>query len=291
MILRAFAKINWSLDITGERPDGYHIMDMVMQPVSLADEITLTPSDGLSIETSGYPPCAADESNLAYRAAELLRESFCVKNGTHIILKKNIPMGAGLGGGSADAAAVLFGLNILWNLNLSPETLRSIGLSLGADIPFCLCGGLTRTRGIGEDLEKHEYARNYWLLIFQPCKALSTKTVFSAWRKSQNIIRPDTENVLRALRDGNNALLSSSIGNVLESVSGSFCPEIPEAVFSLKASGAFAAGMSGSGSAVFGVFSSEDSALEAKKILSQRYNRIFLCHTQSDSIQIAEERY
>ena len=150
MIIKAFAKINWSLDITGVRPDGYHLMDMIMQPVSICDEITLVPGEGLSIETSGFPPSAANASNLAYRAADLLRNHCGVKSGVHISLYKNIPMGAGLGGGSADAAGVLYGLNRLWNLHLPQEELEHLGLMLGADVPFCLRGGLTRTRGIGD---------------------------------------------------------------------------------------------------------------------------------------------
>ena len=289
MILRAFAKINWSLDITGVRPDGYHIMDMVMQPVSVFDEITLVPEKDLSIETSGFPHSAANASNLAYRAADLLRSRCGVKAGVHISLDKNIPMGAGLGGGSADAAAVLYGLNRLWNLRLSLKDLESIGLMLGADVPFCLRGGLTRTRGIGEDLENHECRINYRLLVFQPCKALSTKAIFAAWHEATNVRRPDTDNVLLALREGNAALLSSSIGNVLETVSASGCPEIPEAISSLRSSGAFAAGMTGSGSAVFGAFRSGDAAQKAMSILSANYSRIFLCHTQADSIRIMEE--
>ena len=289
MIIKVFAKINWSLDITGVRPDGYHLLDMVMQPVSICDEITLASGNSLSIETSGFPPSAANASNLAYRAADLLRNQYSVKSGVHISLYKNIPMGAGLGGGSADAAGVLYGLNRLWNLHLPLEELESIGLKLGADVPFCLRGGLARTRGIGEEIENHECKLNYRLLVFQPCKALSTGEIFSAWHGAEDVRRPNTENVLRALHDGDASLLSGSIGNVLESVSAARCPEIPEAISRLTACGAFAAGMTGSGSAVFGVFRSGSAALKAKKILDHIYPRIQICHTQADSIRIMEE--
>ena len=289
MLLKAFAKINWSLDITGVRPDGYHLMDMVMQPVSLADEIELSPAPGLSIVTSGFPVSRADASNLAYRAASLLREHCRVQQGVQIRLHKTIPMGAGLGGGSADAAAVLHGLNRMWNLNLSAADLESLGLSLGADVPFCLHGGLVRTRGIGELLEDHPCAINYWLLVFQPCRALSTRDIFEAFHSSDVLRRPDTESVLAALAAGNANLLSGSIGNVLESVSAARCPEIPEAVSALKAAGAFAAQMTGSGSAVYGVFRSRILAEKARSVLVRKYRTIHLCHTQSDSIRIAEE--
>jgi len=289
MLLQSFAKINWSLDITGVRADGYHLMDMVMQPVSLADEIELIPASELSISTDGNPPCRADRTNLAYRAAELLRNSFHIKEGVHIFLHKNIPMGAGLGGGSADAAGVLCGLNKLWNLNLSKAALESLGLSLGADVPFCLRGGLTRTRGIGEQLEDHFCKMNYWLLIIQPCRALSTRDIFNAYHDSDCPAHPKTEQVLLSLAEGNASLLSSSIGNVLESVSSLSCPEIPEAVSALRASGAFAAQMTGSGSAVFGAFRSRVLAEKARDKLSAFYRPVFLCHTQADSIRIMDE--
>ena len=289
MILQTFAKINWSLNITGVREDGYHLMDMVMQPVSLADEIELIPSADLSISTDGNPPSRADETNLAYRAASLLRASFQIKEGVHIALHKKIPMGAGLGGGSADAAGVLRGLNQLWHLNLNSAQLESLGLSLGADVPFCVRGGLTRTRGIGEKLEDHPCKMNYWLLIIQPCRALSTREIFSAYHLSDAVVHPDTDQVLSALFQGDTSRLSASIGNVLESVSARSCPEIPEAVDALCSAGAFAAQMTGSGSAVFGAFRSRALAEKARLKLSEVYHPIFLCHTQTDSIRIMDE--
>ena len=289
MLLKAFAKINWSLDITGVRPDGYHLMDMVMQPISLADEMELVPAPDLSIFTDGNPPSRADSSNLAWRAADLLRRECGVREGVRISLHKAIPMGAGLGGGSADAAAVLYGLNRLWRLGLPSRPLEKFGLSLGADVPFCLRGGLVRTRGIGELLEDRICGINYWLLVFQPCRALSTREIFEGFHSSESLRRPDTDQVLSALCSGKASMLSASIGDVLESVSAVRCPEIPEAVALLKSAGAFAAQMTGSGSAVFGVFRSRTLAEKAKSALSSRYRLIHLCHTQSDSIRIMEE--
>lgn len=289
MILKAFAKINWSLDITGVRPDGYHLLDMVMQPVSLADDIVLNPAPEISISTDGYPPCRADSTNLAWKAADLIRSAFHISTGVHISLHKRIPIGAGLGGGSADAAAVLYGLNRLWKLGIRDEELESISLKLGADVPFCLRGGLVRTGGIGELLESRSCRINYWLLIIQPCRALSTGAIFRAWKASDTQIHPDTENVLRALSEGSPQLLASSVYNVLEPVSSLSCPEIPEAVAALRNAGAFASQMTGSGSAVFGVFRSGALAEKAYAALSERYRTIHLCHTQSDSIRIMED--
>lgn len=288
MRLEAFAKINWSLDIVGVRNDGYHLMDMVMQPVSLADEITLTPDTHMTISTDGFPRTKADDSNLALRAARVLQDYAGVNNAVSIHVHKRIPMGAGMGGGSADAAAVLLGLNRLWNLHCSGEELERIGLTLGADVPFCLRGGLTRTTGIGENMENHLCRSNYWLLVFQPCRGLSTREIFSAWQ-TDHVVHPDTVSVLSALEYGDMDLLSSSVGNVLEPVSASRCPQIRQARDALIHNGARLAAMTGSGSAVFGVFRSRPDAENAKKNLSSRWKHIHLCHTQSDSIRILEE--
>lgn len=289
MILEAYAKINWSLDITGVREDGYHLMDMIMQPVSLSDEITLAPSSSLGITTGGWPPSRADESNLAYRAALALKKETGFSGGLQIHVQKRIPIGAGMGGGSTDAAAVLFGANRIWNTGLSPSDLEAIGLSLGADVPFFIRGGLTRTRGIGEELENHECLYNYWLIVIQPCPGLSTAQVFSLWHQDGSVRRPDTDMALRALASGMLDDCCSHLGNVLQPVSESLRPEIAKACGDLRERGAVFAGMTGSGSAVFGVFRSSASANKAYAGLSQQYKTAFLCHTQHDSMRITLE--
>lgn len=288
MRLEAFAKINWSLDITGVRDDGYHLMDMVMQPVSLSDEITLIPSRDMMITTGGSVRCRADDSNLAMRAAYAFREASGIDSAVKIHVHKRIPIGAGLGGGSADAAAVLFGLNRMWKAGFSSMDLEKIGLTLGADVPFCLRGGLTRTTGIGELMENHPCRSSYWLLVFQPCRGLSTREIFASWNQEQ-VVHPDIPAVLSALETGSPELLGSAIGNVLEPVSSQRCPEIREATSLLLNAGARAAAMTGSGSAVFGLFRSRVEARKASDFLSRRWNKIHLCHTQSDSIRVMEE--
>lgn len=290
MLLEAYAKINWSLDITGVRADGYHLMDMLMQPVSLCDEITLAPSASLGITTGGWPPARADESNLAYKAALALKNAVGCFLGTQIHLQKKIPVGAGMGGGSTDAAAVLVGLNKLWKTGLSDEELEKIGLTLGADVPFFIRGGLARIRGIGEKLERHDSQHNYWLIVIQPCPGLSTAQVFSLWRQSPEIVHPDTEAALCSLKSGNLESFCSLISNVLQPVSEKLRPEILQACVSLENEGAVKALMTGSGSAVFGVFSSSATARKAYQNLQSRYRTIFLCHTQQDSIRITEEQ-
>jgi len=289
MVIQAFAKINWSLDITGVRDDGYHLMDMLMQPVSLADEITLEHAGSLSITTGGYPPSRADETNLAWRAAAALKEASGYPGGVSIHVQKSIPIGAGMGGGSSDAAGVLYGLNRLWKTGFSPEELERIGLALGADVPFALRGGLCRTRGIGEILEDCENMYNYWLVVIQPCAGLSTAKVFSLWKKGTRALRPDTDAALSALETGDFPELCASIGNVLQPVACRLRPKIEDTCGALMREGASAARMTGSGSAVFGVFRNASAAEKAYKALMQTEKNIFLCHTQHDSLRILEE--
>lgn len=289
MILHAFAKINWSLDITGVREDGYHLMDMLMQPVSLYDEIELRPAQELAITTGGYPRSRADETNLAWKAAALLKEAAGYPGGASVHVHKSIPVGAGLGGGSADAAAVLYGLNQLWKTCLSSADLETLGLRIGADVPFALRGGLCRTRGIGEDLENHRSRCHYWMIVWQPCPGLSTAQIFSSWKQSEAPLRPETDQALRALENGDFSVLCSSVRNVLQPVACAIRPEIRDACALLEQHGAEAARMTGSGSAVFGVFRGKANAVKAFDALRKGSRSVFLCHTQDDSLRVMEE--
>lgn len=286
MRIKARAKINWTLDILGQREDGYHLMDMLMQPVSLADTITLTPASELSITTGGYPKLPANEHNLAYRAAVALQEATGCRKGAAVHVEKRIPVGAGMGGGSADAAGVLAGLNQLWETGLNQEQLEDIGLTLGADVPFCLRGGLTRTTGIGEKLLSLPCGRSYDLVVIQPCRGLSTGAVFTAYHEKADIPRPATDDAQRALETGDATLLAASLGNVLQAVSQDMRPPIGEAIAALKHRGALTALMTGSGSAVFGVFPSEEAARDAARRLRSRWASTFYCRTCQESILI-----
>ncbi len=289
MLLEACGKINWTLDITGVREDGYHLMDMLMQPVSLADTVRLLPAEELSLTTGGFPPIRPDENHLAMRAARLLREHTGCSLGAAISVYKRIPVCAGMGGGSADAAAVLFGLNRLWGTGLSLPELEELGLKLGADIPFCLRGGLTRTRGIGDLMENLPYVPNWPLIVIQPCRGLSTREVFKAWKESGDTRHPDTEQAMEALRTGDLPLLRASLGNVLQSVSEQMRPQIAFALQKLRDHGAEAALMTGSGSAVFGVFRSPARARSAFPAVSALWRSTFLCHTRQSSLRITDE--
>ena len=287
MRVEARAKINWSLDITGQREDGYHLMDMLMQPVTLSDTVELAPAEALRLTVSGTPAIPADERNLAWRAAAALREFTGYVGGASIHVTKRIPAGAGMGGGSADAAAVLAGLNRLWGLHLPQGELERIGLTLGADVPFCLRGGLTRTTGIGEVMQALPCSESYELVVVQPCEGLSTGAVFRAYHELEQVTRPDTDAARAALARGDLALLARSLSNVLQPVSEALRPEIREAVAALRDCGAAVALMTGSGSAVFGVFAGTeaDGAYEALRL---RWERTWRCRTCQESLVIEE---
>lgn len=289
MRLKARAKINWTLDITGQRADGYHLMDMLMQPVTLADEITLTPAGEITLTTGGSPLLPADEKHLAWRAAMALKKHSGYPGGAAIHVEKHIPVGAGMGGGSADAAGVLIGLNKLWGLNLPQAELEAIGLTLGADVPFCLRGGLTRTTGIGENMEDLPCGKTWPLVVIQPCEGLSTKEIFNAHHEGVVNARPDNNAAALALAAGDGKALSSAMANVMQPVSEARRPGIAQAIQALKEHGAFAAQMTGSGSAVFGAFEDESSARAAYDALCSLWERTFLCETCTESVVFDHE--
>ncbi len=255
----AYAKINWALNILGTRPDGYHEMDMLMQRISLCDTLTVASSDELRFD--------GGEDNLVMRAARALCAHAGVAFGAEIGLTKCIPERAGLGGGSADAAATLQALNELWALGLSGETLAQIGLGLGADVPFCLASGAARARGVGEALERVEIGQRYDLVILHPGGGLSTPAMFRLWDQEKAHARPaDIEATLVALQTQDFALLNRASRNMLTAVAVQSLPEIEGAMRTLAEHGAKFAAMSGSGSAVFGLF---DSATEADSVASR----------------------
>ena len=269
MEIQARAKINWTLDVVGRRRDGYHLLDMLMQPLALCDTLRIEPADALSLGIEGTDVLSADDDNLILRAARALQTAAGIDAGASIHLTKRIPMGAGLGGGSADAAAALKGLNAFWGVGYDLEKLCAIGVKLGADVPFCLHDAPRRAQGIGEILFPIE-SSVFPLVLIQPCEALSTKEVFSAYHQS-HIAPPATENALAALAAGDLNALKASAGNVLESASIPLRPQIAEAKAALYEAGAAFAQMTGSGSAVFGAFEGKAAADSAFEALKSRY--------------------
>ena len=288
MKLLARAKINWTLDILGQRPDGYHELRMLMQPVTLADEITLTPAETLTLAVEGGDGIPCDQTNIAWRAAEALARETGVTASVAIRIRKRIPSQAGLGGGSADAAAVLIGLNRLWETGLSGERLERIGLTLGADVPFCLRGGLCIAEGVGERLTQQPTAPCWPLLIVKPCEGLSTAEVYRDWHRTltKHVIREAA--LLRAVNSDRPVDLPSHPGNALEAVSMAARSAIAQAVQALRDQGAVCAQMSGSGSAVFGVFPDQAARDAALAHMATDWPFVCACETAADSVLMGD---
>ena len=247
--LRAYGKINLGLDVTGIREDGYHEVRMIMQTVRLYDSIELYRSQkpGIRLETNLYY-LPVNEQNLAYKAAKLLMDEFHIQEGLKMQLRKFIPVAAGMAGGSADAAAVLFGVNRMFGLGLSREELMKRGVTLGADIPYCLLRGTALSEGIGEQLTPLPPMPQCQVLIAKPGISVSTKTVYRALDEMElkPEQHPDIDGMIRSIREGD-----------LMAVAGKFGME----------KGAVNAMMSGSGPTVFGLFTNPRAAQEAYEYL------------------------
>ncbi len=262
--LRANAKINLALDVIGRRPNGYHDVRMIMQTIQLHDKVSLTPiaKQDIILKTNlGFLPTG--KGNLVYDAARLFFEHTGIPGGVHIDLEKHIPVAAGMAGGSTDAAATLTGLNELFRTGLSLSELQALGVTLGADIPFCLQGGTALSEGIGEVLTPLPSPPDCHVLIVKPPTGVSTKFVYQNLVLDEATPHPDVDGMIQALHDGSFSGIVSRLGNVLATVTEAHCPEIPEIREEMLRLGADGALMSGSGPTVFGLFSSEKKANDA----------------------------
>lgn len=269
--IKAAAKLNFSLDILGIRPDGYHEMDMVMQTIDLFDDVELSKAGTISVFSDGSPD---GPENLAWKAAEAFFRAAKRSGGARIRLTKRIPAQAGMAGGSADAAAVLIGLNALYDARLSPEALRDAGLSVGADVPYCLIGGTARVRGIGEIVEPMPPFLSGYLVVAKPAIGISTAEAFRRFDRAENLRHPDIAALLSVMEKGQLDALSLFMENVLEQ------SEQNETVETLRQellkNGALAARMTGSGSAVFGLFSEKEAASRCAVALAGESRQIFV---------------
>ncbi len=260
--LKAHAKINLSLDVIGKRENGYHNLRMIMQSIRLHDEVTLRPAKDISVCCDlKFLPC--DDRNIAYRAARLFMDTLNINDGIEIKIKKHIPVGGGLGGGSADAAAVLMGLNRMYNFPVPFTKLLELGLECGADVPFCMTGGTCLAEGLGEVLTPLPALPHCTLLLLRPRFPLSTKKIFSLVDLEKIKHHPDTKGLINALHNRDLKGLSVRLYNCLEQFV--MRPEIAEYKQLLLNEGADAALMTGSGSVVYGMFFSYEKALQAKE--------------------------
>ncbi len=279
LTVKAPAKINLTLDITGKRPDGYHDICTIMHSVALSDTVRLTAeksgTPSVRVKTDkAYIPCGP--SNTVFKAATLFIEKTGIGAAVEIDINKKIPVGAGLGGGSSDAAATLKALNSLLGANLSAEELNGLAARVGADVPFCLEGGCALARGIGELLTPLPQLPAAPVVICKPKGGVSTARVFGALRADKIALRPDTDAAVRAIEAGDIAALSRCCCNVLTEVTLKFKPVISAIKRELMLHGALCAEMSGSGSAVFALFTDFHTAKTAAEAARKKYAEVYL---------------
>jgi 4-diphosphocytidyl-2-C-methyl-D-erythritol kinase len=275
--LGAFAKVNYALDVLGLRVDGYHEVRTVMQSISLADEVVLRRAAGgfdLSLEPEEVE-IGPQERNTTYLAWKALQRLTGETLPVEVLLRKRIPAGSGLGGGSADAAAVLVGLNGLFGLGLRVDELREIGACIGADVPFCISGGTAMGEGVGEILTPLPVPPAHLLVVATPPRSAETGKIYHAFDLARINSTHSVEPVVSALRSGNLLAFAAAVGNDLAPVTRSFIPGVATVGRTLLASGALGASMSGSGTAVFGAFEDAEAAEIAKDTVNAPFVNVY----------------
>lgn len=280
MNVKAYAKLNLTLDILRKREDGYHDLQMVMQSIGLSDDLLIEPAEGVGAMSTNLSYLPADGRNLAQLAAAAFREATGLGGEVNIAIEKNIPVCAGMGGGSADAAAVLRAMNELTGAGLSLTELAKIGEQVGSDVPYCVLGGTALAEGRGEILTPLTRLPHCWVAVCKPSFPVSTPQLFSRVDVKKIVRRPDTAGLIAALEAGDLIGAARRMYNVFEDVME---PRRRGEIDSIKAAmidcGALGASMSGSGPTVFGLFDSLSEAEGAKARLSQLYHDVFLCQT------------
>ncbi len=260
MKINAYAKINLGLDVLSKRADGYHEVRMIMQTIGVCDVLDVTKTDeaGITI-TTDRSDLPVNEDNLIYKAAKLIMDEYDIKGGITVDLTKNIPVAAGLAGGSTDAAAVLKAINELYGLGLSVADLAKLGVRIGADVPYCISGGTMLSCGIGEILTPLAPCPDCKVIIAKPDASVSTASVYKRLQLDK-VNHPDIDAMIAGIENGNIREVAGNLGNVLETVTVSDHPVIDDIKKIMLHNGAAGALMSGSGPTVFGLFLSEEEA-------------------------------
>lgn len=290
VIEKAYAKINLGLDVIRKREDGYHELRMIMQTVDLYDILVFQKKEkGITVITD-KPELPGDENNLIYKAVKLLVDTCRIKEGVSVELKKNIPMEAGLAGGSSDAAAVFRGMNELFSLGLTRKRMCELGVKLGADIPYCIMGGTVLAEGIGEILTELPDMPDCFLLLDKPKEGMSSGYVYRNLHAGHLTFHPDIDGMMEAIRKEQLTGITDRLGNVLETVTVRECPVIDKIKQCMVEQGALGSLMSGSGSTVFGVFESAEKAEKACQVLKKEIpgQQIFI--TRPVSAAMVKER-
>ena len=279
MKYKAYAKINISLDIVGKREDNYHLLRMIKQNIDVYDEISITKiKSGIILKCNkGFVP--TDERNLAYKAAKLFIDTYDIKEGVFINIKKNIPVSAGLAGGSTDCAAVLKMLNRMFRINASEKELIDLGVKLGADVPYCIAGGTALCEGIGEKITKLKPFKNHILVLVKPPFGVSTKDVYKAFELDKVRIHPRTEKLIEKMAENDLEFVSYNMKNLLENVTLRNHREIIEIKNLMLKYGAIGSMMSGSGPSVFAFFDDMLKAQTCYDEMKKKYKDTFITRT------------
>lgn len=283
LTLNAYAKINLGLDVIGQLPNGYHEVKMVMQTVGILDELTLTKTnEGIRVTTDNEE-LPTDENNLIYKAAKLMFTEYNITEGVHIHLSKNIPIAAGMAGGSTDAAATMKGINKLFNLNVPLERLMELGVRIGADVPYCILGGTALAEGIGEKLTCLKDMPLCHILVAKPDINVSTKYVYEHLDAEGVAHHPDIDGMVKAIETGELQGILDRMENVLETVTIPAHPIISTIKDKMMELGASKTLMSGSGPTVFGIFPNKAKAILAFEEMRENglAKQVFLTTPQS----------
>lgn len=283
--VRAPAKLNLSLDVVGTLPGGYHDLDMVMQAITLHETLVLRRSRYLNVRMPGsFVP--VNEKNTAVKAALAFFHYTGLLAGVDITIHKQVPVRAGMAGGSADAAGVLVGMNELYGARLSMSELCALGASIGADVPFALMGGTCRVKGVGDLLKPLPPCPDCFFVVVMPSVGISTPEAFQRYDRMGSPLHPDCDRQEAAIRAGDLPGLCAAAGNALEHCSGA--TETPAIRALLDEYGALTSLMTGSGAAVFGVFDAEDKAQAAAKALRARYKQVYLAWPDRGGARVSQ---
>ncbi|MGL6106361.1 4-(cytidine 5'-diphospho)-2-C-methyl-D-erythritol kinase [Romboutsia sp.] len=286
--LKSRAKINLSIDVLGKREDGYHLVEMIMQTINLYDIIKIKELELNEIVVkSNSSDIPVDENNIVYKAANLIKNKFNIDKGVEVFIEKNIPIAAGMAGGSSNAAAVLVGLNKIWELNLSEIELQEIGFKLGADVPYCISGKTSLAQGVGEKLTNIKgLPGDISILVCKPEIFVSTKDVYKGLDLKNIKNRPNTEYLIECLKEEKIEDLSKNMVNVLEDVTSNMHKEIKEIEHIMMSNNALGSMMSGSGPTVFGLFKSIEDALKGKEELLKNYHQVYIVNSSEKGVEI-----
>ena len=279
MRMKAYAKVNISLDIVGKREDGYHLLEMIMQSIDLYDEIVIEKQKKEITIKCNKPYVPTDERNLAYKAAQLFIEKYDIDSGVNINIKKNIPVCAGLAGGSTDAATVLKIMNSLFNINASDEELMILGLKLGADVPYCIKGGTALCKGIGEEVTALKGFKDKVIVLVKPPFGVSTNSVYQEFNIEKARNHPNTSLIIDAINNDNLKMVCDNMKNLLENVTLRKHKILINIKEEMRHNGAMGTMMSGSGPTVFAFFDDMLKAQRCFEKMKEKYSDVFITRT------------